>query len=158
MIGGGGAGAYFLFFKNTPSKQVKKDNADEEEEDENGKDGKKSEKKDAPLPNSPQVFIPLESFTVNLQPDGNQQQEYLQAVLNLQVPTDQEAEKVKARIPEVRSRILMLLSSKRASEISTVEGKEKLTKEIMDLIQKPFNGNTETQKLTGVYFTSFIIQ
>jgi flagellar FliL protein len=65
---------------------------------------------------------------------------------------------LKARMPEVRSRILLVLTSKKASEITTVEGKNALITEITEQIQKPFSGSETEQKITGVYLTSFIIQ
>ena len=105
-----------------------------------------------------QIFVPLEAFTVNLRPESTEPQQYLQTTLNLQVPSEEMSASLKARMPELRSRILLILTNKKASEITSVEGKNALMTEIIEQLQKPFSGSETEQKITGVYFTSFIIQ
>ncbi len=105
-----------------------------------------------------QVFVPLEIFTVNLVLEPGESQQYLQTMINLQVPSDATAAILKSRMPELRNRILFILTNKKASEITTVDGKNILIAEITEQVQKPFSGSTEEQKVTGVYFSSFIIQ
>lgn len=104
-----------------------------------------------------QIFVPLEVFTVNLRPENDNQQ-YLQAILSLQVPSEKDAQALKDRMPEVRNRIIFILSAKSASELSSVEGKVNLTAEIIAALKKPFMGSESEQDLTGAYFTSFIVQ
>ena len=105
-----------------------------------------------------QIFVPLEVFTVNLKPESGDTQQYLQAMITLQVPSEKDAQALKDRMPEVRNRILFILSAKTSSEISTVDGKTTLINEILEAIKKPFAGSESEQSLTGGYFTSFIIQ
>lgn len=105
-----------------------------------------------------QVFVPLEIFTVNLRPEASEPQQYLQTAINLQVPSEEAAADLKAHMPELRNRILFILTNKKAVEITSVEGKNALITEITEELQKPFSGSEKEQKLTGVYFTSFIIQ
>jgi flagellar FliL protein len=59
---------------------------------------------------------------------------------------------------QIRSRILMLLSSKDAEEILTAEGKEVLIEEIIEQVKLPFTPKGSPQKVDGVFFTSFIVQ
>ena len=115
---------------------------------------------EAPKPKVPDllIFVPLEIFTVNLRPEGTEPQQYLQTTINLQVPSEEMAATLKAHIPELRNRILFILTNKKAAEIASVEGKNALITEITEELQKPFSGREKDQKLTGVYFTSFIIQ
>lgn len=108
-------------------------------------------------PGKPPVFLAMESFTVNLAQDGFGDQ-YLQTQFTLQVPDQAQVELIKLYMPQVRSRILMLLSSKKAAEISTPEGKTKLSEEIIELVRKPFNPQGAPQQVAGVFFTSFVIQ
>lgn len=108
------------------------------------------------IPVQPPVFINLESFTVNLQAEDGDQ--YLQITFTLQVKDEKQVETIKQHMPQVRSRLLMLLSSKKASEIASTEGKKKLSDEIIALIQQPFNPQGEPQSVSSVFFTSFIIQ
>ncbi|MBT8542962.1 flagellar basal body-associated protein FliL [Polynucleobacter paneuropaeus] len=105
-----------------------------------------------------QIFVPLEAFTVNLRPESTEPQQYLQTTLNLQVPSEEMSANLKAHMPELRSRILFILTNKKASEITSVEGKNTLITEITEELQKPFSGSQSEQKITGVYLTSFIIQ
>ncbi|ARU31671.1 flagellar basal body-associated protein FliL [Sulfuriferula sp. AH1] len=110
-------------------------------------------------PEKPPVFVTLDNFTVNLSAeDGGDGDKYLQVALTLQVPEEKDAENIKSHMPQVRSRILLLLSSKQASELLTSDGKSKLMKEIVSEINKPFVPKGESQKVSSVFFTSFVIQ
>jgi flagellar FliL protein len=133
---GGGAAYYFLVVKA----------------------GDKSAESSKPKVPEIQVFVPLEIFTVNLRPEPGEPQQYLQTMINLQVPSDEAAAALKGRMPELRNRILFILTNKKASEITSVDGKNALIAEITEQVQKPFSGSEAEQKITGVYFTSFIIQ
>ena len=75
------------------------------------------------------VFVALEPFTVNLQHEEGDQ--FLQLGITLKVSGVDMEEKIKERLPEIRSRLLFLLSSKRPSELVPVEGKKKLAHEIV---------------------------
>jgi flagellar FliL protein len=52
----------------------------------------------------------------------------------------------------------MLLSSKKASEILTVEGKKKLAGEVLGQVKDSFSGKTAKPAISDVFFTSFVIQ
>ncbi|MDC8759312.1 flagellar basal body-associated protein FliL [Janthinobacterium fluminis] len=104
----------------------------------------------------PPVFVPLDPFTVNLQPENGEQ--YLQIAFTLQVSGLEEVELVKLNMPKVRSRLLLLLSSKKASELNTGEGKKQLADEIIEQVNEPFETRGSRQEVSEVLFTSFIIQ
>ena len=74
------------------------------------------------------IFIPLETFTVNLQREEADQ--FLQINITLKVFEPELVEKIKAVLPEIRSKLNLLLSSKRPSELAQAEGKKKLAAEI----------------------------
>lgn len=84
-------------------------------------------------------FIALgENFTVNLQrEDGDHT---LQAGITLKTLQPELEAKIKTALPEIRSRLLLLLSSKKPSELLTPEGKKKLIVE----------ARTETNTVLGV--------
>ncbi len=132
-FGGAAAGAW-LYFKpaTTPAKAVRE------------------------LPKPP-VFAVIEPFTVNLSASDNGEQ-YLQVALTLQVTNQAQVDRIKLYMPQVRSRILLLLSSKKASEIATVEGKKALSDDIIAQINLPFTPGSEPQTVSDVFFTSFVIQ
>ncbi|GAB3446754.1 flagellar basal body-associated protein FliL [Massilia solisilvae] len=104
----------------------------------------------------PPEYIQLDPFTVNLQPENGDQ--YLQLQFTLQVPNAEAAEQIKANMPIVRNRVLLLLSGKHASEINTVDGKRQLASEIVASVKQPFVAKGPQQPVNDVLFTSFIIQ
>jgi len=133
LAGGGGASWYFMHQKSDNKKEVKHEEP-------------------AKVP----VFLTLDTFTVNLQADPDEK--FLQLDMSLQVSSAEAVELLKAQMPAVRNRLLMLLTSKKQSEISTMEGKQKLSGEILAEIKKPFSAESKPQEISGVFFTSFVIQ
>ena len=75
------------------------------------------------------TFLSLEPFTVNLQHEESDQ--YLNVGITLKVASAEIAEKIRQSLPEVRSRLLFILSSKHATELVPLEGKKKLAREII---------------------------
>ena len=120
------------------------------------KDGASKDKEHKSEPTKPPVFLPLEAFVVNLQSETGDK--YLQVTMTLQVPDEEQANLLKLNMPQVRSRLLMLLSSKDTSEILTSEGKKQLIQEIVDQVKIPFVPKGSPQKVVGVFFTSFVVQ
>lgn len=104
----------------------------------------------------PPVFVMLEPFTVNLQPEEGDQ--YLQVGLVFKVSDSAAGEAIKLHMPEIRNRILLLLSSKHASELSTVDGKQKLSAEIMAEARRPLAPQPANLGIVNVFFTAFVIQ
>jgi flagellar FliL protein len=104
----------------------------------------------------PPVFLVLEPFTVNLRNDSDEQ--FLQIAMTLQVKDQNDADQIKLYMPEVRDRLLILLSNKAGSEILTPEGKKKLADEIIASLKKPFAPRTKPQSVNNVFFTSFVVQ
>jgi flagellar FliL protein len=138
VIGGAGAGAwYFMSGSNSAAAGAPKE----------------AKKEPAKAP----VFVAMEPFTVNLQSESGNDQ-FLQVTFTLQVPDAAQEESIKNFMPQVRSRLLFLLSSKKASEISTVEGKKKLTEDIITTVNQPFTPKGAPQTVSDVFFTSFVIQ
>jgi flagellar FliL protein len=103
---------------------------------------------------SPPVYLVMEPFTVNLKPEG----QFLQATFTLQMENSEELTKVKTYMPQIRSRLLLMLSNKTVEELSTLDGKEKLGEEITKLVEEPYIEGSVHTKVTNVFFTSFVIQ
>lgn len=102
------------------------------------------------------VFMTLETFTLNLQPDPDEK--FLQLDMQLQVANNEVADTLKTQMPVVRNRLLFLLTSKKSSEILTMEGKKQLSDEILAELKKPYSPGAKPQEILGVYFTSFVVQ
>ena len=131
ILAGGGAGAWYFL-------------------------GQKAVAHPAQVAAKPPVFLPMEAFTVNLQTEHGEQ--FLQTSFTLQVIDQAQVDLIKLYMPHVRSRILLLLSSKKPSEILTVEGKTKLAEEIINIFKQPFTPQGPTVKVSSVLFTSFVVQ
>lgn len=108
-----------------------------------------------PVPDKPPTFVNLETFTVNLQPEAGEQ--YLQVALTVKTTNDAAAEAMKLHMPDIRNRLLLLLSSKRPSELLNTPGKVQLAAEILGEVRKPVPQPLQ-QHVAAVYFTSFVIQ
>lgn len=108
LLAAAGGGAWFFMFKD--------------------KDADAAQQQARPQAPKPPVFVPLEMFTVNLSADEGGQ--YLQVGATLRVLDPAAADAVKQYMPEIRHRILGLLASKKPSEISGAEGRERLAEEL----------------------------
>ena len=71
-------------------------------------------------------------------------------------------EKAKAQItesmPELRSRVLMLLSNRLPESLVTTEDKTKLAEEILATLDKPLSADQPAQGITSVSFNTFVVQ
>lgn len=146
VLGAAGGGAAWFFMHG-------KGDAGEEHDEAPAKKGKKAKK-----PVGPPEYVPVEPFTVNLQPGENGGDQYLQVAFTLEVGGLEEKENIKNNMAKVRSRMLLLLSSKHAADINTPEGKIQLAKEIVAQLRDPFEDRGAQQEIEDVLFTSFIIQ
>jgi len=140
--GGGGAAWYFNQQKHGDEAQLSAEGG---------------EVKAAPAATSkPPIFITLDQFTVNLQP--GEMSQYLQLALVLKVGDAPTVDIIKMHMPEIRSRILLLLSSKRPNDLLTAEGKAALAAEIAQEVKQPIAAQLKADEVINVFFTSFIIQ
>ena len=96
----------------------------------------------------PAVFLPLESFTVNLVgPEGAPQ--YLQAGLTLKLAAHVKQDVVKERMPEIRNRVLLVLSGKKAADLLPVAGKNRLALELADAVAEVAGPNAAIKPRTA---------
>ncbi len=148
LLAVGGAAAFFLM-----SKPSAEDGDDEEAVTEQAKPSKKKSSKET-LP----VYVALDAFTVNLVPESGEQ--FLQIILSVEVSDAITGDRIKTFSPKIRNNVMMLLSGKKASELLTKEGKEKLAGEIRDQMNTVLGASTKDSDgaVREVLFTSFIIQ
>jgi flagellar FliL protein len=142
LLGAAGGGAWFFL-------HGKEDSGEEEKPSKKHKPAKKA---------GPPQYVQVEPFTVNLQPGDSGDNQYLQLTITLEVGAPEESENFKNNMAKVRNRMLLLLSSKRAQDINTPEGKIQLAKDIVEQLAEPFEARGEKQDVVDVLFTSFIIQ
>ena len=90
-------------------------------------------------------------------PEENGQ--YLQVGLTVKITEAPEiAEEITKQMPSIRNRILMLLSSKVAADISSIIGKQQLSTEITNEIRQSLDSEELKAHVLEVLFTSFVIQ
>lgn len=106
------------------------------------------------------IYVALDAFTVNLVPDNGDQ--FLQLVMSLEVEDAQVADQLKMYTPKLRNDLTLLLSSKKASQLISKEGKELLAQEVKEqingIIEPAGKGKKRDGPIKEVLFTSFIIQ
>jgi flagellar FliL protein len=100
------------------------------------------------------VYMPIDTLTVNLK-DSRQ---YLQLTITLQLKNGDDSALVKLYMPQVRTRALIILASKKPDEVISSEGKLALLEELKTITEKPFTEKLEPIEILDVAFTSFIIQ
>jgi flagellar protein FliL len=163
LIIGGGA-AYLLSSKKTAA------HSDDEGDEAPVKEekAKKDHSSDAPP-----VFAKLDAFTVKLQAEA--QDAYLQATPELRVLDVHTGDKIKLYMPEIRHKILLILSGKKASDLSTPQGVQQLSNEMRVTINGIIEPTPQRKKgkmaasepgdqagaddpVQAVLFTSFIVQ
>lgn len=157
LLAGGGAAAFLLL--NPPSAPKRGGGASAE----------------AARPAAVQVkFIDLGQFTANLMRENDDR--YLQIAISLKITKPDLEDKIKETKPEILHRVNMLLQSKTPSDLSTVDGKERLAAQIREQVEyvlglrktvpvvgtgqdtAPAEAGAGRNGISDVLFTSFIIQ
>jgi flagellar FliL protein len=106
----------------------------------------------AAAPETPKTqLFPLDPFIVNLVDDQGIRYMKLQLQLELK---DLDPPSMEREIPKIRDSLVVLLSSKRFDEISTMEGKARLREEILYRLDRILGAG----KAEAVYFTDFVVQ
>ncbi|KIG02797.1 flagellar basal body-associated protein FliL [Caballeronia concitans] len=130
LLGAGAGGAYFLL----------------------GKSGHASK----PAP-PPPVFFPLDSLTVNLQADDGIMH-YLRVGLTLKLKEEKAQAALTERMPEIRSRVLLILSAKHPEDLATIDGKRKLAAELRSAVESIASTPDHPVHVDDVLFTEFVVQ
>lgn len=106
----------------------------------------------------PPVFFALDPFTVNLAGDDSDDSHYLHIGLTLKLPDNETEHQLTTYLPEIRSRIILLLSSRKPSDLATVDGKNALSRDLRLTIDQPFARDGKSVKIDSVLLTDFVIQ
>lgn len=94
----------------------------------------------------------LDTFIVNLA--DVERNRYLRVSMDLELTKPTDTDKINERLSQIRDRILMILPSKTFEEIASVEGKTALRDEIISKL----NGLFQTEVITNIFFTEFVVQ
>ncbi len=141
LLGAGGGGAWW-FLKGTKQANPKEAAAHK-----------------TPDESKPPIYAQLDKeLTTGLtRTDG--EDHYLQLEIKMKVADVHVSEKITQRAPEIRSALLLLMTSKSADDLKAVEDKQKLADEMAVQINKIIrSANPKVDGVLGVYFTTFILQ
>jgi flagellar FliL protein len=95
----------------------------------------------------------LDPFVVNLIDDGRGPR-YLKVEIKFELEAEGVRDEIETRISQVRDELLILLSSKRQTDIESTDGKRILKDEIFTRVNKIL----VTGRIKRVFFTEFVIQ
>jgi flagellar FliL protein len=108
-----------------------------------------------PAPEKP-IFVTLEPLTVNVQSEGRSR--FLHVGMALKVRDEQAKGHVMEYMPEVRSRLLLLLSNRPPESLVTTEDKARLAEEIRLELSRPLGPGLPAQEIGSVSFNTFVVQ
>src|SRR5476649_2603508 len=110
------------------------------------------------IPPAPPIFLALDTFTVNLQNADNNPDRVLYIGLTLRLPDEKNRAVLNEYLPEVRSRLLLLLSRQKTSDLVSETGKQQLVQEIKQVLDVPLVKGQPPQVINDVLFTAFILR
>lgn len=103
------------------------------------------------------VFVTLEKFTVNL-PSADEVDHYLMVGVDVVAEDQKAADAIKAHMPEIRNGLLLLLSSRTVEGLATLDGKKKLSTEIVKQVNEPLHLKEGEKAALDALFSEFVIQ
>ncbi len=103
------------------------------------------------------IYVKINPFTVNLQGDLCGQR-LLYVGLSLQVADADTESYVLEHMPQLRSRMLMVVAGQSSQTVATQQGKEQLKAEILELFDPPRDDGQPELQVDDVLFTEFIVQ
>lgn len=132
LVGGGGA-AFMMMQKSDKKAQASKGEKHAKQDAEHEEEAEEESDADDPKNTKKPVFYSMEPFVVNLAGDS---QHYLQVGVDLKLSKEEYMEKIKTVLPEIRNGVVLLLSSKQATEVVSIEDKNHLRAEIRAVANK----------------------
>lgn len=102
------------------------------------------------------IFASLEPFTVTLRDERTTRILYL--AITLRLVDDVSRQTISEYMPEVRDRVLRLLSVQNPTYIQTPEGRQRLVQDLTDLLQRPYLPQPRGPEISAVLFTAFVVQ
>ncbi len=111
-----------------------------------------------PEPPPAPVFFALDTFTVNLINPDHDPDRVLYVGFTLRLPDEETRRRMNDYLPEVRSRLLLLLSRQNATGLANEQGKQQLVTQIKQVLAPPLVQGQPQQVVTDVLFTAFILR
>ena len=140
LVAGASAGGTFFMLRSQTAPPAALDDS-----------GEKGDGGPPSAPFSERVFA-IDPFVVNVTGEGYPR--YLKVAIAFEMDTPEAREEIEARVAQVRDMTILLLSSKRLSEITAFEGKALLKDDLMLRV----NGLLDAGRVESVLFTEFVVQ
>ena len=103
------------------------------------------------------VYLPIDpAFVVNFASQGKAR--FLQITVEVMTRDEAVPEKVKLHMPVIRNNLMLLFSTQTYETASTLEGKELLREEALEVVQQILEEETGDPGIEAIYFTSFVMQ
>lgn len=102
-------------------------------------------------------FLVVEPFTVNVISEGHRSR-LLYSGISLSTPDAASLEVLQKHMPQVKNRLISVISSSHADELMTTEGKDKLAQRILDGLKDPTLIPQRGLVINEVLFTDFVVQ
>ncbi|MEX9754130.1 flagellar basal body-associated protein FliL [Providencia vermicola] len=119
---------------------------------------KSANEEDTPSNISQPIFMDLEPFTVNLPGLNEAPDRVLYINITLRLGNEKSRKQLHDYLPEVRSRLLLLLSEQKSKVLNSHEGKLQLMQSIKDTLSPTMIPGEKDQQITDVLFTTFILR
>jgi len=121
--------------------------SDEEGAEEGGEEGE----------SLPAIYLPIDpAFVVNFASQGKAR--FLQVTVEVMTRDPVMPDQIKLHMPVIRNNLMLLFSSQSYDGVSTLEGKETLREEALEVVQQILEEETDDPGIEAVYFTSFVMQ
>lgn len=105
----------------------------------------------------PAVYMPIDpAFVVNFASQGKAR--FLQITVEVMTRDETVPDKVKLHMPVIRNNLMLLFSTQTYENVSTLEGKESLREEALEVVQQILEEETGDPGIEAIYFTSFVMQ
>ena len=102
------------------------------------------------------IFVTLEPLTVNVQSEGRSR--FLHIGMSLKVDDEQAKAQLVEFMPELRGRLLLLLSNRQPETLLSTQDKAKLAEEIRAELNRPLAAGAAPQAIASVSFNTFVVQ
>jgi len=110
----------------------------------------------APVVAEKPIYVTMEPLTVNLQADGRAK--FLHVGMALKVRNAQASSQLLEFMPELRSRVLLLLSNRAPESLMSTEDRLRLSEEIRSELNRPLGDNLPGQGIASISFNTFVVQ
>jgi len=122
-----------------------------------GSDEEGTEEEEGEGESLPAIYLPIDpAFVVNFASQGKAR--FLQVTVEVMTRDPVMPDQIKLHMPVIRNNLMLLFSSQSYDGVSTLEGKETLREEALEVVQQILEEETDDPGIEAVYFTSFVMQ